>query len=321
MSGERRLPGECARLASELRELRERTGLSLAALGGCTPFSKSSWERYLNGKKLPPRQAVEALCGLAEEPAGRLVALWELAEQAWSGRSGSATAATAGAAATTGAAATARTAATDGPAETRSAPEDASPGEPSGRKAGGGLRGLSGRSTRTLVLSGAAALTAAVSLVLFLTAGRNASGERRPDSLAATTPAYQQKQEPACRDTECDGVDALSMACGLPHPMTLLSRRAAGGQRLEIRYGKDCGTVWARGTNLRLGDRIELAVPGADDKGATAATQRDTEQYLATAMTVVKDLHTPRVCLRPAGGGAPECFTVPRTLVLPSDGG
>ncbi|MEU1373900.1 helix-turn-helix domain-containing protein [Streptomyces triculaminicus] len=312
MSGERLLPGECARLASELRELRERTGLSLAALGGCTPFSKSSWERYLNGKKLPPRQAVEALCGLAEEPAGRLVALWELAEQAWSGRSGSTTAGTAGVAATVGAAAT-------GPA-TGPAPEDASPGEPSGGKAGGGVRGLSGRPTRALVLYGAAALTVALSLVLFLTAGRNASGERRPDSLAATTPAYQQKQEPACRDAECDGADALSMACGLPHPMTLLSRRAAGGQRLEIRYGKDCGTVWARGTNLRLGDRIELAVPGADDKGATAASQRDTEQYLATAMTVVEDLHTPRVCLRPAGGGA-ECFTVPRTLVLPSDGG
>ncbi|MBO0652998.1 helix-turn-helix domain-containing protein [Streptomyces triculaminicus] len=306
MSGERLLPGECARLASELRELRERTGLSLAALGGCTPFSKSSWERYLNGKKLPPRQAVEALCELTEEPAGRMVALWELAEQAWSGRSSSATA---GATATDGAAAT-------GPA-----PEDASPGEPSGGKAGGGVRGLSGRSTRALVLYGAAALVAALSLAFFLTGGRNASGERRPDSLAATTPASQQKQEPACHDTECDGAYAFTMACGLPQPMTLLSRRAAGGQRLEIRYSKDCGTVWARGTNLRLGDRIELAVPGADDKGATAATQRDTEQYLATAMTVVKDLHTPRVCLRPAAGGAPECFTVPRTLVLPSDGG
>ena len=73
-------------LAAGLRELRGRTGLSLAGLAARTPYSKSSWERYLNGKKLPPRDAVEALCRLAEEPAGRLLALWELADADWSGR-------------------------------------------------------------------------------------------------------------------------------------------------------------------------------------------------------------------------------------------
>ncbi|MEV4441098.1 helix-turn-helix transcriptional regulator, partial [Streptomyces sp. NPDC049577] len=86
MSVERPLPAECGRLAGELRDLRDRTGLSLAALAERTPYSKSSWERYLNGKKLPPRQAVVALCALAGEPSGRLLALWELAEQTWSGR-------------------------------------------------------------------------------------------------------------------------------------------------------------------------------------------------------------------------------------------
>ncbi|USA01676.1 helix-turn-helix domain-containing protein [Streptomyces lydicamycinicus] len=84
--GEPRGGVECSRLAAGLRELRARTGLSLAALAARTPYSKSSWERYLNGKKLPPRDAVEALCRLAGEPAGRLVALWELADAAWSGR-------------------------------------------------------------------------------------------------------------------------------------------------------------------------------------------------------------------------------------------
>ncbi|MET7797160.1 helix-turn-helix transcriptional regulator, partial [Streptomyces decoyicus] len=69
-----------------MRELRRRTGLTLAALAERTPYSKSSWERYLNAKKLPPRGAVEALCLLAGEPPGQLVALWELADAAWSGR-------------------------------------------------------------------------------------------------------------------------------------------------------------------------------------------------------------------------------------------
>ncbi|CCK28348.1 hypothetical protein BN159_3969 [Streptomyces davaonensis JCM 4913] len=75
-----------ARLAAELRELRSRTGLSLKALADRTTYSKSSWERYLNGRTLPPRQAVQDLCRIAREPEGRLLALWEIAESEWSGR-------------------------------------------------------------------------------------------------------------------------------------------------------------------------------------------------------------------------------------------
>ncbi|MBC2906757.1 helix-turn-helix domain-containing protein [Streptomyces sp. PSKA01] len=77
---------ELARLAEALRELKSRTGLSLAALSVRTPFSKSSWDRYLNGKTLPPREAVQVLCRLALEPDGRCLALWDIAETEWSGR-------------------------------------------------------------------------------------------------------------------------------------------------------------------------------------------------------------------------------------------
>lgn len=77
---------ECAALAEGLRAVRARTGLSLVALAERTAYSKSSWERYLNGKKPVPRQAVEALCATAGEPSGRLLALWELADAEWSGR-------------------------------------------------------------------------------------------------------------------------------------------------------------------------------------------------------------------------------------------
>ncbi|WP_168220735.1 XRE family transcriptional regulator [Streptomyces sp. RFCAC02] len=79
-------PAECVRLAATLRELRAATGLSMAALAARTPYSKSSWERYLNGRTVPPRQAVEELCALAGAPPQRPLALWELAESAWSGR-------------------------------------------------------------------------------------------------------------------------------------------------------------------------------------------------------------------------------------------
>lgn len=80
------MTAEHTRLAAALRELRAGAGLSLAALSERTTYSKSSWERYLNGKSLPPRQAVRELCRLANEPDGRLLALWEIAESHWSGR-------------------------------------------------------------------------------------------------------------------------------------------------------------------------------------------------------------------------------------------
>ncbi|WP_323747642.1 helix-turn-helix domain-containing protein, partial [Catenulispora rubra] len=79
-------PVACVLLAEELRTLRKRAGLSFAALGAQTLYSKSSWSRYLNGEVLPPWQAVQALCGLAGEPEPRLRAMWKLAEQEWSRR-------------------------------------------------------------------------------------------------------------------------------------------------------------------------------------------------------------------------------------------
>ncbi|MEU0413184.1 helix-turn-helix transcriptional regulator [Streptomyces griseorubiginosus] len=68
-----------ARLAAELRQLRQRTGLSLTRLANATTCSRSSWERYLNGKSLPPRSAVKELCHLADEPADHALALLDIA--------------------------------------------------------------------------------------------------------------------------------------------------------------------------------------------------------------------------------------------------
>ncbi|WP_066927075.1 helix-turn-helix domain-containing protein [Streptomyces sp. NBRC 110611] len=76
-------------LVVQLRRLKDHSGLSLAALAAKTSYSKSSWERYLNGKKLPPRDAVEALARVCGVDATRLLVLHEVAAQAWeSGREG-----------------------------------------------------------------------------------------------------------------------------------------------------------------------------------------------------------------------------------------
>ncbi|MGW2956879.1 helix-turn-helix domain-containing protein [Streptomyces sp. NPDC001220] len=70
--------GDAEAVPAALRALRDRTGLSLAGLAAKTTFSKSSWQRYLGGRALPPRAAVEQLCALAGEPAGRCLALREV---------------------------------------------------------------------------------------------------------------------------------------------------------------------------------------------------------------------------------------------------
>lgn len=80
------LPPEVRHFVVQLRQLKDRTGLSLVALGARTAYSKSSWQRYLNATQPPPRQAVIALCRVAEtgkEEAERFGARWELAVQAW----------------------------------------------------------------------------------------------------------------------------------------------------------------------------------------------------------------------------------------------
>ncbi|MFD9001352.1 helix-turn-helix domain-containing protein [Streptomyces sp. NPDC059582] len=80
------LPPEVRHFVGQLRLLKDGTGLSLAALGARTAYSKSSWQRYLNAVQPPPRQAVAALCrvaGLAGPDAERLGVRWELAVEAW----------------------------------------------------------------------------------------------------------------------------------------------------------------------------------------------------------------------------------------------
>lgn len=70
--------------AGQLRRLIDRSGLSVAAVADSTGYSKTSWERYLNGRLLPPLRAVLALAEQTGAHPSHLTTLWELAERAWS---------------------------------------------------------------------------------------------------------------------------------------------------------------------------------------------------------------------------------------------
>ncbi len=77
-------------LVVQLRRLKDRSGLGLSSLESKTGYSRSSWERYLNGKALPPRQAVEELARVGGVEPTRLLVLHEVAEAAWRERGGTA---------------------------------------------------------------------------------------------------------------------------------------------------------------------------------------------------------------------------------------
>ncbi|MFF1451952.1 helix-turn-helix domain-containing protein [Streptomyces sp. NPDC058274] len=68
---------EARALAEHCRLLKERTGLSLAALAERTHYSKSSWQRCLNGLQTPPRSALRALAEAAGADPVRLLGLRE----------------------------------------------------------------------------------------------------------------------------------------------------------------------------------------------------------------------------------------------------
>ncbi|MYS19753.1 MULTISPECIES: peptidoglycan-binding protein [unclassified Streptomyces] len=70
-------------LVARLRLLKDHSGLSLRQLSTKTGYSAKSWERYLGGRSLPPREAVEALARIAGLDPVRLLALREVAAHTW----------------------------------------------------------------------------------------------------------------------------------------------------------------------------------------------------------------------------------------------
>lgn len=78
------LDPEVREFTSQLRRLVDRSGLSIAAVSDRTGYSRTSWERYLSARLIPPKGAVVALAEVTGTPQIHLTTMWELAERAWS---------------------------------------------------------------------------------------------------------------------------------------------------------------------------------------------------------------------------------------------
>ncbi|MFE7980497.1 peptidoglycan-binding protein [Streptomyces shenzhenensis] len=70
-------------LIVRLRKLKDRGELSTRQLAAKTGYSTKAWERYLNGRSLPPREAVEAIARISGDDPARLLVLREMAAERW----------------------------------------------------------------------------------------------------------------------------------------------------------------------------------------------------------------------------------------------
>ncbi|WP_327691563.1 XRE family transcriptional regulator [Streptomyces sp. NBC_00461] len=279
---------ERARLATVLRELRAAAGLSMAGLAAKTAYSKSSWERYLNGRTLPPRQAVQELCRLTGEPEGRCLALWEIAESEWSGRATEA----ARVAAPADTPSRAQAVPTPTP-DTRPDPRPDPPQAPPKADRAGHRRAAAVAVLATVC----AVAIGGVTVALLLLPGH--SHGPRPSAVPPSP-------GPHCSGASCEGMSPMDMYCAAS-PTTLATRRTQTGAWLEVRYSRQCGASWARMWGARAGDRLRLTAGGrAHD--AEVEDSADADSFVYTPMTVTRPGTVLRACFHSTKSTGQECF-------------
>ncbi|WP_159030001.1 helix-turn-helix domain-containing protein [Kitasatospora albolonga] len=277
-----------------LRVLRLRSGLSLKELADRTPYSKSSWERYLNGKTHPPRAAVVALCRLARQPPAHPLALWERAETARNRppRGGERKAGPASAQVPVPAQVPAPAPVPEPAPAPVPAPvpvrEQSPPPERRHRRP-------SVRHVRVGAVL-AVALLGAVWLVM--------AGAWRSESsgVPAAEPEF------ACHGQRCTGQDVIATRCGM-HPETVSTHRPEPGIRIDLRYEAGCGAGWARVWGQRVGDVFTVSVAGGEPQTVDVPDTYATGRRLHTPMVATDRPETLRVCARLGPDGHRECYT------------
>ncbi|MDJ1645286.1 helix-turn-helix domain-containing protein [Streptomyces pakalii] len=266
---------EQERLAAELRTLRDRAGLSLNALAKRTTASKSSWHRYMTGAQVPPAAVVKELCALVRHPDGPLLAMRDLAENS----------------------------STDaGPPEVsavvRSLPHDhTSPARPAdphladaatpsdassqGEEASAGPSGpvtaerQKPKRTHTRILAAMGALAAALASAAALHQFDWSNTEAAPP-------------RPGCAGTSCTGRHSLPMACAINgsgvRTVAVPRPSKTGTAVVDVRYSPACDATWARMWFGKIGDRVEIRLPGQKKQLAEITDRFDAESYLSTPM-------------------------------------
>jgi hypothetical protein len=293
------LDPELAYLVGVLRELKDRSGRSLDALAAETAVSKSSWQRYLNGTKLPSRYAVDALGRLAGEPTDRLLALWQQAEASWSRRAAAdPPAAERPPAGPSPAGSSAIDPAAADPAAIDPAAADPAAADPAGADPAGAVRrpaepapaGVR-RGWRWAVAVGAAAVLAGAAALAGVIAH-----DREPGAAAPAVLSPSPWPVPVgCHGGTCTGQDALDMACSVD-AASYAQLRVAGAW-LELRISDECRAGWARVAHAAAGEQVQVASQDGSTRSATIQGSAGTDQFLSTRMVGAGQHAELRACL------------------------
>ncbi|MGW1889479.1 DUF2690 domain-containing protein [Streptomyces sp. NPDC002004] len=325
------LDPEVREFTSQLRRLVDRSGLSIAAIADRTGYSKTSWERYLNGRLLAPKRAIVSLAEVTGTNPVHLNTMWELAERAWSrsemrhdmtmeairisqaraalGEFGAQAASEAnGRAAQRGATSTAGPVGV-APAFPPSVPQQ--PGPPGAESAPhGGLPPVAAppqggspdrqrqRRKATMFLVGiVGALVVIAAAVLLTGVGKGDGDAARAKPAPTAKPTTSAPVLPAgvqCSGKDCTGKDPQTMGCGGELAKTTGSV-TVGTALVEVRYSRTCGAAWARVTRAAAGDKVVIragATPGAASRSGTVDTS--TDAY--TPMVAVKSAAEAKAC-------------------------
>ncbi|RVU18311.1 DUF2690 domain-containing protein [Streptomyces antnestii] len=307
------LDPEVREFASRLRRLVDRGGLSIAAVADRTGYSKTSWERYLNGRLLAPKRAIVALAEVTGTDPVHLTTMWELAERAWSrsemrhdmtmeairisqaraapGEFGpkatkNGTSEAAGVAGPESVAGGAPTAPAQGQTPRADSPPD---------------RQRRGRRL-TMFLAGVVGALVAIAGAVYLTGGgMTGKDDGAKPRATPTTSAPELPVGVECAGKDCSGKDPEKMGCGGEFARTADSV-LVGAARIEVRYSKTCGAAWARITQASPGDTVQIRQTGGsgsnDSSGGTGVQKGtvDADFDAYTPMVAVMKASEAKAC-------------------------
>ncbi|QTI48445.1 hypothetical protein JYK04_06309 [Streptomyces nojiriensis] len=250
-----------AQLSTEMRRIKESSQLSFGRLADRTHYSRSSWERFLNGKQLPTTVAVEQLAAVAgtdPEP------LLDLLARAVSAPASGAPATAAPVPTATATAEPER----PGPEAAHEAPPDAGvPDAPQAEAPSPRERPRSEWRRRFGVIGYITAGALLGSVATGLAFSSTTAGGRSPD--AAGKPADSKKsggEETAtlvpragdiqvkCKSDTCLRHDPQAMECHWD--ATTAKSTFLRGMHIQLRYSAACQSVWGRIEGGAVGDKV-----------------------------------------------------------------
>ncbi|GAA2230395.1 hypothetical protein GCM10010232_15880 [Streptomyces amakusaensis] len=241
-------------LLREMRRIRETAQLSFGRLAHRTHYSRSSWERFLNGKQLPTRVAVEQLAAVTGDDPEPLLALLKRA--------------------------------TDAPADGAPA-AGATAGEPIGaepvRPGRARFPAVPPAWRRRLGVVGYVSLGAvlgSVATALLVSDAMHGTPSGAPggrDAAASGSPRMELKEEViriGCRSDTCLRHDPQAKDC--QWDATTTQATWLRGMHIQLRYSAACQSVWGRIEGGTVGDRVIIKDARGEELDATIRFENDT---------------------------------------------